>query len=164
MTPFHHQRGSTLLIALIMLVLLTLIAVSAMSTTTVSLQAVGNAQFLEEAQAAGQRAIENVLSNGDFRNTPPVPQSIDINQDGTPDYTVTFAPPPACLSYRKALPTDPNYPVDCIVGAGLSATCYWTTWDITANVTDAVTGANVILHQGVRTIAGLNAAVNFCGV
>lgn len=164
MIPFHNQRGSTLLVALIMLVLLTLIAVSAMSTTTVSLQAVGNAQFLEEAQAAGQRAIENVLSNGDFRNTPPVPQTIDINQDGAMDYTVTFAPPPACLSYRKALPTDANFPTDCIVGAGLTATCYWTTWDITANVTDTTTGANVVIHQGVRTIAGLNAAVNFCGV
>ena len=87
-----QQRGSTLLVALIMLALLTLVAVSAINSTTTSLQMVGNAQFSEEADAAAQQAIENVISTGDFKSTPPAPQNIDVNNDGVADYTVKFEP------------------------------------------------------------------------
>jgi len=161
MKSSFRQRGSTLLVALVMLVLLTLIAISAMSSTTISIQMVGNAQFRKEAQAAGQRAIETVLSDGNFRTTPPVPQNIDINQDGTADYTVTFNPAPQCISYLQVNTALTNLPNECY---GQFASCYWTVWDITANVTDAVSGANMVLHQGVRTIAGLNSAVAYCGL
>lgn len=164
MTPIYSQRGSTLLVALIMLVLLTLIAVSALSSTTASIQVVGNAQFREEANSAAQRAIEAVLSNGNFKTVPPANQPIDINLDGVADYTVTFNPPPRCISYMAANSGDPGVPAVCAAGAGLGATCFWTVWDITANVSDVATGANVVVHQGVRTIAGLNAAVASCGV
>ena len=164
MTTIHNQRGSTLLVALIMLVLLTLIAVSAMSNSTTSIRVVGNAQFREEANAAGQRAIETVMSDGNFRTTPPAAQNIDINLDGNADYTVTFAPPPRCISYLAANSSDPTVPFECSGSSGLGVICYWTVWDITANVSDVATGASVILHQGVRTIAGLNAAVTACGV
>lgn len=162
MTAIQYQRGSTLMVALVMLVLLTLIALSAMSTTTTSIQVVGNAQFREEAVSAGQRAIENVLRNGDFRVSAPVPQNIDINLDNTPDFTVTFEPAPACTSYLAVDASDPEVPKICTETVG--ATCYWTIWDITARVTDIVTGANVVIHQGVRTIAGWHTAVNQCGV
>jgi len=164
MTPANNQRGSTLLVALIMLVLLTLIALSAMSSTTISLQVVGNSQFRDEATAAGQRALEIVLSDGNFRNVPPAPQTIDINLDGTVDYTVNFDPPPRCISYLPANTSDPGLPLECTGSTDLGVICYWTVWDITANVSDPSTGANVVLHQGVRTIAGLNSAVAFCGV
>ena len=50
-----QQRGSTLLVGLIMLVLLTLVAVSAINSTTSSVQMVGNAQFREEATAAAKK-------------------------------------------------------------------------------------------------------------
>ena len=162
MTIIHSQRGSTLMIALIMLVLLTLIAISAMTSTTASIQMVGNAQYREEAYAAGQRAIELVISDGNFKTTPPAVQNIDINLDGNPDYTVTFNPAPACTSYTGVDVNDPAIPVDCTGSIG--ALCYWTIWDITANVADAVTGANVVVHQGVRTIAGLNSVINTCDI
>jgi len=164
MNSIRNQSGSTLLVSLVMLVLLTLIAISAMSSTTINIQIVGNAQFKEEANAAGQRAIETVLSDGNFKTTPPAPQNIDINLDGAPDYTVTFEPAPACTSYLNASPSDPSVPLECAGSSGLGIICYWTLWDITAKVTDANTGAEVVIHQGVRTIAGLNAAVNACGV
>lgn len=162
MTAIRQQRGSTLLVALIMLVLLTLIALSAIKSTTSSLLVVGNAQFREEAKAAAQKAIEKVISDGDFRTTPPVPQSIDVNQDGTADFTVTFAPAPSCLSYKPADPNDAGFPTVC--ASSIGAVCYWTVWDIRAVVSDPQTGASVVLHQGVRTIAGLDAAVVSCGV
>ena len=157
-TGIRQQRGSTLLVALIMLVLLTLIALSAMKSTTSSIQVVGNAQFREEAKAAAQKAIELVLSNGDFRTTPPAQQSIDVSGDNVADYTVTFAPAPSCLSRTSVLPGDPGVPAVCAAQGGL-AVCFWTIWDISARVSDVNTGASVVLHQGVKTIAGLNAVV-----
>ena len=157
-----QQRGSTLLVALIMLVLLTLIAVSAINSTSGSVQMVGNAQFREEANAAAQKAIENVISNSDFMTTPPVPQDIDVNNDGVMDYTVTFAPIPSCVTYAPVVVGDPGVPSIC--ASSIGAVCYWTTWDISAVVNDVNTGAGVTLHQGIRTIAGLNAAVVSCGV
>ena len=162
MTPIKQQRGSTLLVALIMLVLLTLIAVSAINSTTASTQMVGNAQFSKEANAAAQQAIENVISNDNFKNTPPTPQNIDINGDGVTDYNVAFAPAPLCVSVKPANVGDPGVPSTCASSVGV--TCYWTVWDIRAVVSDVKTGASVNLHQGVKTIAGLNVVVASCGV
>jgi len=163
MSIFDKQRGSTLLISLIMLVLLTLIAISAMNASTSSIQIVGNAQFREEANAAAQQAIETVVSNSDFQTVAPVPQNIDINGDGNDDYTVTFTPAPSCVSYVPVATTDANVPKICFGSIG--SLCYWTVWDITAQVTDINgSGATSTVHQGVRTIAGLNAALAQCGV
>lgn len=156
----QRQRGSTLLVGLIMLVLLTLVAVSAINSTTAGVQMVGNAQFREEAVAAGQRAIENVISSGTFRNTPPPPQLVKVN--GVADYTVTFEPPPQCVSFKAVDPTDTATPPEC--ASSIGNICFWTLWDIRAVVTAADTGASVALHQGIRTIAGLNAGVTSCGI
>ena len=161
-TGIREQTGSTLLVALIMLVLLTLIALSAIKSTTSGLQVVGNAQFREEAKAAAQQAIEKVISDGNFKDTPPAPQNIDVNQDGTTDFTVTFSPAPSCLSFKPADPNDVGFPTIC--ASSIGAVCYWTVWDIRAVVSDPQTGASVVLHQGVKTIAGLDTAVVSCGV
>lgn len=159
----NKQRGSTLLIALVMLVLLTLIAISAMNASTSSIQVVGNAQFREEANAAAQQAIENVISNSDFQTTVPTTQNIDINGDGNNDYAVTFNPPPSCVSYMPVATTDANVPKICFGSTG--TLCYWAIWDITAVVTDTSgSGATSTVHQGMRTIAGLNTALTQCGI
>lgn len=159
----NKQRGSTLLVALVMLVLLTLMAISAMNATTSSIQIVGNAQFREEASAAGQKAIETVISSGTFKSTPPAAQQIDINGDGVADYNVTFTPSPSCVAYIAVSPGDPNVPAICYGSA--AALCFWATWNISAAVTDLHgSGATAALHQGVRTITGLNDALTYCGV
>ena len=142
-----QQRGSTLLVALIMLVLLTLIAISAIQSTTSSIQVVGNAQFREEAKAAAQMAMELVISNANFQNGTPQPQTIDVNRNGIDDYTVTFNAP-QCLSSTPTIPGAANVPVGCVG----NIPCFWTTWDIRAVVNDAQTGAGVVLHQGVRKV------------
>lgn len=158
-----RERGSTLLVGLIMLVLLTLVAVSAIESSTSSIQVVGNAQFREEATAAAQQAIENVISSSAFTTTAPAPQSIDINNDGVSDYTVTFSPAPSCSKYSAVdAATETGLPKDCYGSSG--PYCYRTFWDVTATVNDATTGANVIVHQGIRILVGLNAALTSCGV
>lgn len=156
-----RQQGSTLLVGLIMLVLLTLVAVSAINSTSSSVQTVGNAQFREEATAAAQKAIENLISDGNFRNTPPpAPQTINVN--GVASYIVTFSPAPSCVSFKPVDPTDPTTPSQC--ASSIGAVCFWTVWDIRAVVTDPNTNASVAIHQGIRTIAGLNAGVTSCGI
>ena len=162
MNGIKHQQGSTLLVALIMLVLLTLVAVSAINSTTTSTQMTGNAQFREEANAAAQQAIENVISNNGFQAAAPAPQNIDVNGDGTADYTVTFAPAPSCLSHLPVIVGTPGVPSVC--ASSIGTVCYWTVWNIKAVVSDVNTGASLSINQGIRTIAGLNAAVTACGV
>lgn len=155
-----QQRGSTLIVALIMLALLTMIAVSAMKSTTSSIQVVGNAQLREEAKAAAQKAIEKVMSTGDFRTTLPPAEPVDINGDGVNDYTVTFAAP-TCLSKLPTVAGEPGVPPVCAGSIGGLPACSWTVWDITATVSDA-SGASVVVHQGVRTIAGVGTVSNKC--
>lgn len=166
------QRGSTLLVALIMLVLMTLIAISAMNATTNSVQVVGNAQFREEANAAGQQAIERVISTSDFKATAPAAQTVDVNGDGTVDYNVTFTPAPSCISYTNI--DDPEAGTMLFVGNILSPNgqakclgnlCFWVVWEVTAVVTDAHgSGATATIHQGVKTITGLTDKETYCGV
>lgn len=162
-TIADKQRGSTLLVALVMLVLMTLIAISAINASTGSVQVVGNAQFREESNAAGQQAIESVISSSAFKTIAPGTQNIDINGDGVADYNVTFTPAPSCVSYTLTDPADTSVPKECFGSSG--GLCYWTVWDVTAVVTDIHgSGATATIHQGIRTIAGLNAALTSCGV
>lgn len=163
MSGLRRQRGNTLLVGLVMLVLLTLMAVSAINMSTAGIQVVGNAQFREEAIAAAQQGIENVISTTSFTLTAPAAQNIDINNDGTTDYSVSFSPAPSCQYYRPVNTGDSGVPKICFGSVG-TALCYWTVWDITAVVNDATTGASATVHQGVRLIAGLNAALTYCGV
>ena len=153
----RKQRGNTLMVGLVMLVLMTLMAVSAINSTTSGIQVVGNTQFRQEANSAAQQAIEAVISNTNFTTTPPVPATFN-------GYLVTFDPP-ICLSAKATSSSDlAILPVECIGSASIGTLCYWTTWDITAKVNDTKTGANTVIHQGVRVLAGQNAAVASCGV
>jgi type II secretory pathway pseudopilin PulG len=161
MKKFSRQRGATLLVSLIMLVILTLFAVTAINLSNTNLRIVGNMQMQAEATAAAQLAIENVISTSDFIITLPVPQSVDINNDGTADYTVTFTPAPTCQYYKPVIKTDP-VPTKCFGSTG-AVYCYWTTWDLSAVVSDPKTGASTNIHQGVRILSGWNTAVTYCG-
>lgn len=164
MSLLVYQRGQTLVTGLVMLLLLSILAVAAVRGSVSSIQVVGNAQFREEAYAAAQQAIERLISDPSFTLTRPDPASIDANGDGTADYTATFPTAPTCLQYKPIDHTDPTLPNECYGSSGGPALCYWTVWDIGAAVVDAQTEASVAVHQGVKTIAGLNAALASCGL
>jgi len=91
-----------------------------------------------------------------FTITPPAAVTVS-------GYPVTFDAP-ICLSAKAVNQTSDTLPIECIGSASLGALCYWTTWDITARVNDTKTGASAVIHQGVRVLAGQNAAVASCGV
>ncbi len=143
------QRGATLIIGLIMLVLITLIVVSAFSLSSSNLKSVGNMQVHEEAVAAGNQAIELVISSS-FSDAP-VAQTInvDINKDDVTDYSVALAAP-ECI---RAVAGAAAGPSDVEMPTTMSSGSTWNTErNITATITDAASGAAVQVVHGVRTL------------
>lgn len=165
-----NQRGATLIIALVMLVMLTLFAISAISLSNTNLKVVGNMQARMEAQAAGKQAIEQVISSAANLITP-LAQTIpvDINNDGTMDYTAIVTKP-SCYSTKpltnaELIPASGPIPAKDLVCISSSADpgtgvfianapsaqswCYDQKWRVSSTVTDSRTDARVVQHQGV---------------
>lgn len=145
----HAQQGATLIVGLIMLVLLTLVVTSAFMLSSGNLKSVGNMQFREEAIAAANAAIEQIISSN--FTTLPVSSVIpvDIDQDGTDDYTVNVMTP-VCV---QAVPISTSIASLSGVTSGVPSTIdYNTVWDVEARVisSENTTGAAVTIWQGVR--------------
>ena len=138
------QKGVTLVVGLIMLVLITLLVAGAFTLSSSNLKSVGNMQVREEAVAAANLAIEQVI--GSPFTDAPVAQDInvDIDKNGTTDYVVKVLAP-TCI---KALIA--SLPVICDIDFPCPSNTWNTEWDIDAKVTDAASGGTVRVRQGVR--------------
>lgn len=168
----RHQRGASLFTALIFLLALSLFAAASFKASTTNLRVVGNTQARQEAHAAAQRAIDQTISSEQFSTAPALvaaaPVAVDIDGDGTQDYTANLTPQPSCYKIRPKKSTELNpgnaADVACIRSAlplapGIESAaappptgnslCADTEWNITANVTDARTQAVVTINQGV---------------
>lgn len=166
-TSCNTQQGATLITSLVMLVVLTLLVISAINSSRSNLRIAGNMQMQEEVIAAAQQATEQVLSSN---FTAPLalpmvaaPIAVDINNDGTSDYTVNVAMP-ACTGLAPLTNDTPDLPETCVSSdkidnagirftSGAAATqtswCSAQQWDIRTTVSDGSTGATATLHQGV---------------
>jgi Tfp pilus assembly protein PilX len=177
----RSQRGTTLIVALIMLVLLTLFAVSSFNTANTNLKVVGNMQQKNEALNAAQAAIESVISTPQFianpANAVPVPcaaantMCTDVTGDGVADFTTTLVSPdyptpphqPTCVTVRpiknqELVLTNPE-DLGCAAGqmqqfgvAGAvtgDSLCANSVWEIKARTVSSLSGATVIVTQGV---------------
>lgn len=143
----RRQRGATLIVALIMLALITLLVLNAFVLSSSNLKAVGNMQAREESMAAANQAVEKLISSPFYNALGTQTWNVDINKDGTVDYVVTTAPP-ECI---KAAQATAAYPSDVELGSAMSAGSFWNVdWEIKATVTDSMSGAQVIVHEGVR--------------
>jgi hypothetical protein len=147
------ERGSVLIVTLIMLVLLTVMVASSFTLSSTNLKSVTNTQLRDEAVAAANAAIEQVISSP-FTNAPAAEAiQIDINNDGVPDYTVQFAKP-TCMS-ASSITASSAPPSSLSLPSGFTlpgATYYDTVWDLAAQVTDVASGASVQVHEGVRVL------------
>jgi hypothetical protein len=149
----HAQRGATLVVGLIMLVLITLLVTSAFTLSNTNVKSVGNNQIRNEAVAAANKAIEQVLSSP-FSDAPAAESiDIDLNNDSTTDYTVDFAAP-VCVS--ATVISGSSAPPSSITLGSMFAVgtpnYYHTIWDLDANVVDAASGATMRVRQGVRVL------------
>ena len=145
---FSHsksQRGMTLILGLIMLVTLTLIVSTAFTLSSSNLKSVRNMQLRNEAIAAANLAIEQVISSP-FTNFPTAETiNVDINNDGTNDYTVAIAQP---ICTRTTIASDA---VLSSIDLNMSSGATWNTvWDIDATVVDPTSGSAVRVLSGTR--------------
>ena len=144
----RRERGATMIVALIMLALITLLVVNAFTLSSSNLKAVGNMQAREETLAAANQAIERLVSSPFYNALGTQTWAVDINKDGVNDYSVTTNKP-VCIRAGQATAA---YPSDVELGSAMTAGSFWNVdWDIQASVTDSVTGASTVIHQGVRT-------------
>jgi hypothetical protein len=74
---------------------------------------------------------------------------VDINSDGTNDYTVNVALPTCTRAVIAS--NGAKSGVGLVMGASSGKTWY-TDWDLQATVADSITGAGVVVHQGVRVL------------
>lgn len=147
------QQGATLIIGLIMLAVITLMVVSAFNLSTTNLKSTVNMQRRAEALAAGNKAIEQIISSP-FMNAPSVDQiNVDINQDGVNDYVVNIAAP-ACISATRVIrPAASGTGSSISLNLPAGTVTYNTIWDIEASVADlAGSGGTVTVRQGVRVV------------
>lgn len=129
--------------ALVMLVVLTLTAISSTSSVNSSIRIAGNMVSQDEALAAAIMAVDDQL--GKLSNfTTPADRDIpvDINRDGTIDYTIRLYAP-VCFS-TVPIPGDDSTLVDA--GSSMSQTY----WHVRAEVTGTETGAIATVRQGIR--------------
>ena len=148
------QRGATLVVSLIMLVLISLLVTGAFTMSSTNLKAVGNMQSRNEAIAAGNKAIEQVVSSP-FTDAPAAELiDVDIDNNGATDYQVNFATPTCVSASRLASTTAP--PSSVTLGPAFAVATsqfYETVWDLDANVMDlSGGGATARIRQGMRVI------------
>lgn len=144
---YGRQDGVTLIVALIMLMLFTLMISSTFMLSSTNLKAVGNMQSRSEVIAAGNMAINLVLSTP-FTSAPEAEQvEVDLNDDGTEDYTVAIAEP-VCVQASLADATAPS----SVTLPTMSNSTWNTVWEIRASVSDPISGASAVVRSGVRVL------------
>ena len=143
----RHQQGFALITALIMLLLLTVLVTSSFTLSRVNLDVVGNQQWRNEALAAADNALEQVIQS--MASTTPTAQSIgiDINRDGSDDYEVGVAQP-QCIRGSLATAVAPR----SLTLEGMSSSTWNTEWELLASVQDPSTGAAVRVRSGIRLL------------
>ena len=151
----RQQQGATLVVALIMLALITLLVVNAFTLSSSNLKAVGNLQARSEALAAANQAIERAIVGSFYTATTTQEWKLDINKDGTNDFTVVTSVP-SCIRTAQA---GAAYPSDVELGGAMSAGSSWNVdWEIEASVTDVLTGRRTSIARSPSKIRGKNSA------
>lgn len=136
------SRGAvTLLASLLIMMLLTMMVLSSLNVSTINFRVVGNLQASRALDATTQQALETVITNSSNFSSSGTATPFTYGSDSG---TVAA---PVCI-YNQ-------------VSSGTSAV--WgmspkdNTWELTATITSASTGAVATIHQGVqiRQLAGV---------
>lgn len=154
----RRQRGTTLLVVLVMLVVITLLAIAGVRMGTSSLQVVGNMQARKFAENVASQAVEDVMNSIAPFNAPNGP--VTLRTGGTtvtanPGVAVSL-PSPAGVSVTVSARTC----VFTVTAAGYSLVSTIAPeddlWEFSVNVTDTFTGATARMVQGtkIRQLSG----------
>lgn len=152
------QRGITLFMGMMLLILITLMVTSAFMLSNTNLMAVGNMQVKQEATAAANLAIEQVMSSP-FTTAPAADRiEVDVNNDGVTDYVVSVSKP-ECIGTS----VDTQGAKSSVMLPGMTNSSWNTLWDINAEVNDAKTGAKTMVNAGVRVLLNETQKKAVCG-
>lgn len=152
-----HQRGATLIVSVIVLMLITMTVVSAFRVSKSHTQAVANMQFKDEALAAANIVLEDVISLPNVETlvgsdgTVPV-RFVDINRDGVNDLQIALAVPRCVRVEPSGSSGEEN--LSGVESNVANTGQTYVLWEIQADVTDTATGANVSVVQGFRQQVG----------
>ena len=141
--PCRRQRGSALIVALILLVVAALLGVGAIQSSVSSVRIGRNVQLAQQAEYAAQRAGDALLTDlTTFTEATTAPATtttnVDVDGDGNADFAVVVTRP-SCVSIANA--KDYSY---------LTHPPKDTTWVIRAVATEIGGSASAELTQGVR--------------
>ncbi|WP_280289985.1 hypothetical protein [Pseudomonas sp. BN417] len=134
-----------------MLLMLMLLVGGAFTMSGSSLKSVGNMQAREQALAAANIATEQVI--GSPFTDDPTEESIDvdINNDGTADYTVSIAEP-ICVKATELSVVGEGQESGVRSNVSTPSSQWSTVWELVATVDDPVTGASAKVRSGVRVL------------
>lgn len=156
MTGSSTQQGAALVVGLVMLLVFTVLASSAFNLSSTNLKVVNNLQVREEAIAAVNSAIEQVIV-------------IDFMGSEIPDLTIDFDGMESGRAYRvimhapiclKAVPAQSVSPSS--VNLTLPSTTWNTVWEIRGEVNDVATGAEAVVRVGVRVLLSESKKIIYC--
>lgn len=147
----RSQRGTALVISLIMLALITLLVITAMNLASSGFRSVSNTQFRDEAIASANFAIQQVIGSNFTVEPTAEDVEVDLDNDGTVDYLVNVAEP-TCIFAEVAASADPS---SLALPVAMTVASTWNTvWDIDASVApeNNAAGAAVRVRAGVRVL------------
>lgn len=171
-----NQGGFVLVISLIMLLAVTLMVVTGSNLALSNLKVVQNLESRDIARSAALSAIEEAVSSDRFTTSPNAIFSVscnnanqkcyDVNEDGVDDITVQVATP-QCVTVSPIPNSQLNVfqspaEASCFLPTGVYSMCANSVWEFLATATDAVTGAEVAVRQGVSVLTTLNAIETAC--
>lgn len=141
------QRGSTLVVSLMLLIVMTLVAVAGINISTVNTRIIRNVQAQYTAEQGVQTALEQLISSTDnLYNPDNYPTVISLTDLGL----LVEVDRPDCLRNRSAS----GYTARVTNAAQITPEDV--TWEIVARVVDSdgnagdpITGAHAEIHQGV---------------
>ena len=157
----NRERGTALVISLIMLVLITLLVMTALNLASSNFRSVSNTQFRDEAISAANVAIKQVIGTNFIEVTEAQDLDVDLDNDDVVDYVVTVAQP-TCIFAEVADAADPS---SLSLPVTMTASSTWNTvWDIDATVAPENNAgqASVRVHNGVRMLLTQDQRDDYC--
>jgi Tfp pilus assembly protein PilX len=128
-----RQKGSVLIVCMVLLLLATMFALSSSSSAVANLKVVGNSQALQALEYNAAQAIERVIS---LLSTFQTPSNETVTVNGQP-VAVTAATCVASAPSEGYSALNPLSPED-------------THWELQASAADPVSGANMAMRQGLK--------------
>lgn len=170
------QQGFVMVIALIMLLAVTLMVVTGSNVVQANLKVVQNIESREQVRFAALAAIEEAVSSPRFTTSPEAMflescggfnnKCFDFNDDGQVDVLVVVeAPTCVVVQPRRNADLDvfnSQQQASCYLPPAVYSMCADSVWEFRATATDAVTGAEVSVRQGVSVLTSINNISTAC--